>query len=277
MILEVRGGVATQPTEDAPFQHALGVAPQQSLGLPELDRFQGYIINGLAALGTPWTNMPNLGVQGPRSRGNPNWNAAADLTWLRGNHNFKFGFQMLRISRLQTNQFGELALQRGGHARTRSRRPTPATRIASALLGLPSQIRGFVPDQGYIDFHTSTLSGYVQDQWTLQAEPDPEPRACATTTSRAPTGTATPPSRAVRTSRTGEWLLALEQMPGVCTPAQAPPCLPAPLAQIPFNQFIRATGERDSILQADHGQLRAARGPGLAAQLRGPSCAPATR
>ena len=30
MILEVRGGVATQPTEDAPFQHELGVAPQQA-------------------------------------------------------------------------------------------------------------------------------------------------------------------------------------------------------------------------------------------------------
>ena len=49
-----------------------------------------------------------LGVQGPRPRGNPNWNAAADLTWLRGKHNFKFGFQMLQISRLQRNQFGQL-------------------------------------------------------------------------------------------------------------------------------------------------------------------------
>ena len=58
MILEVRGGVATQPTEDAPFQHPLGLDPQRGLGLPELERFQGYIVNGGSAAATPWTNMP---------------------------------------------------------------------------------------------------------------------------------------------------------------------------------------------------------------------------
>ena len=162
LVLEVRGGVATQPTEDAPFEHELGLGPQA--GLPELDRFYGYIVAGLNA---PWTNMPNLGVQGPRERQNPNWNAAADLTWLRGNHNFKFGFQMLQISRLQTNQFGQIDFSAEA---TRNPQNTSATGdpIASALLGLPSRIQGFVPDRGYIDFKTSTLSGYVQDQWSMR-------------------------------------------------------------------------------------------------------------
>src|SRR3970282_2150226 len=48
---------------------------------------------------------------------------------------------------------------------------------------------------------------------------------------------------------TGEWLLALEEMPPVCaTVNNAPPCLPSPLERIPFNQYIVPTAERNSIL-----------------------------
>jgi hypothetical protein len=242
MILEVRGGVATQPTEDAPFQHELGVAPQQSLSLPELDRFFGYIVAGLT---TPWTNMPNLGVQGDRRRENPNWNAAADLTWLRGKHNLKGGFQMLRISRLQTNRFGQVDFSAEA---TRNPQATSNTGdpLASALLGLPSRIQGNVPDLGYIDFHTSTLSGYMQDQWTVTAN------LTLTYGLRYDYVTRVIGNYGFQSGpdmKTGEWLIGLEEMPGVCTPGQPPPCLPTPLAQIPFNQFIRVTGERDSILK----------------------------
>ena len=70
MILEVRGGVATQPTEDAPLQHPAGLEPQRGLALPELDRFQGYIVTGLGDARRP-ENMPDLGVQGPRSAQQP--------------------------------------------------------------------------------------------------------------------------------------------------------------------------------------------------------------
>ena len=47
---------------------------------------------------------------------------------------------------------------------------------------------------------------------------------------------------------TGEWLIGLETTPPVCS-GQAPPCLPAPLPSIPFNQYIKTTGEVDSILK----------------------------
>src|SRR5688500_20239655 len=47
---------------------------------------------------------------------------------------------------------------------------------------------------------------------------------------------------------TGDWLLGLDATPPVCT-GQAPPCLPAPLPSIPFNQYIKVTGETDSILK----------------------------
>ena len=165
-----------------------GSAPQA--GLPQLDRFGGYIVAGLNA---PWTNLPNLGVQGPRERGNPNWNAAADMSWLRGKHNFKVGFQMLQISRLQTNQFGQINYSAEA-TRDPQNTATTGDPIASALLGLPSRIQGFVPTDGYIDFHTSTHVGLHPGPVVDAAEPDVhlrpalrlrDARASATTDSRA--------------------------------------------------------------------------------------------
>jgi len=239
IIMEVRGGVATQPAEDAPFEHELGVGPQQALGLPELDRFAGYIISQNMA---PW-NHPNLGVQGSRPRGNPNWNAAADLTWLRGRHNLKFGFQMLEIQRLQKNQFGQISFSQEA-TRDPQNPSTTGDALAAALLGIPSRIQGFVHEFGSIDFKTSTLSAYFQDQWTLRPDLtltyglryDYITRATGEGLQSGPD------------LDTGEWLVALPELPAVCA-GQAPPCLPSPLASIPHSQFIRATGEEFSILQ----------------------------
>jgi hypothetical protein len=249
MIFEARGGVATQPTEDAPLQHPSGLDPQRNLNLPQLDRFGGYIVSwqGLGANNTPYTNLPSIGVQGDRPRGNPNWNFATDLTWLKGRHNMKFGFQMLRISRLQRNQFGEIFFSPEA-TRDPQRTTTTGDPIASMLLGLPSQVRGFVPDQGYIDFHTSTLSGYVQDQWNLKPNLtitmglryDYVTRAIGHGDNLLQSGV---------DMNTGEWLLGVEEPLPVCTAGAAPPCLPTDLSRIPFNQYIRVTGERDNILK----------------------------
>jgi outer membrane receptor protein involved in Fe transport len=245
MILEVRGGVATQPTEDAPLEHPAGLAPQQGTALPSLDELQGYVISGLNT--SPWSLQANqLGVQGPRPRENPNWNVAADLTWLRGNHNFKAGFQMLRISRLQKNQFGEL-LYNSDPTRNGAGSASTGDVLASALLGLSNQIRGYVPDLGFIDFHTSTLSGYFQDQWSVN------PNLTITyglrydyiTRAYGESGT----FQSGPDFRSGEWLLALESQPPVCsTVANQPPCLPKPMEQIPFNEHIKVTGETNSVL-----------------------------
>ena len=240
VIMEVRGGYTNQVTQDAPLQHELGLGPQQNLGLPELSRYGGYIATDLA----PWS-LPNLGVQGERPRENPNWNVAADLTWLRGKHNFKTGFQMLQISRLQENQFGQL---RFSAEATRDPQNPSSTgdALAAALLGIPSRIQAFVPEFGSIDFKTSTLSGYFQDQWALR------PNLTLTyglrydyITRATGRGLQSGPDLS-----TGEWLIALPQLPQVCNPdgSTAPPCLPSPLEEIPFHQFIRATGEEFSIL-----------------------------
>ncbi len=238
LILEVRGGKATQPTEDAPFEHEAGGEILRQLGVPEIDRFAGYTIGGLS----PW-GVPTLGVQGPRPRGNPNWNAATDMTWLRGNHNFKVGFQYLEIARDQRNQFGQINF---GTEQTRNpQNPgTTGDGLASALLGIPARIQGFVHELGSIDFKTATWSTYFQDQWKLR------PHVTLTyglrydyITKATGEGLQSGPDL-----KTGEWLLALERMPDVCA-GQAPPCLPAPLEQIPFSNLIRVTGEPFSIIR----------------------------
>jgi hypothetical protein len=243
MILEVRGGVATQPTEDAPLEHPAGFGPEQGTALPSLDELQGYAISWSSP---PFWNLPQMGVQGPRPRGNPNWNVAADLTWLRGKHNFKAGFQMLQISRLQKNQFGELIFNADP---TRDAKATAATGdvLAAALLGLPGQIRGYVPDLGFIDFHTSTLSGYFQDQWAIK------PNLTLTYGLRYDYITRVYGESGTFQSgpdfRTGEWLLALPDTPPVCsTVANEPPCLPKSLDQIPYNPYIRVMGEYNTVL-----------------------------
>jgi hypothetical protein len=240
LILEVRGGKADQPTADAPLTHPAGVGPQA--GLPELDRFFAYFIAG-GDFNPTWS-LPDLGMQGPRPRNNPNWNIAADLTWLKGKHNIKLGFQRLQIDRLQRNQFGDLDFSAEA---TRNPQSTGNTgdALASALLGLPSRIQGNVFDFGFIDFHTETYSGYIQDQWSIK------PTLTLTygvrydyITRAAGAGLQSGPDM-----DTGEWLIALPQLPPVCsTVGNVPPCLPRPVDQIPFGQFIRATGEEFSIL-----------------------------
>lgn len=239
VILEVRGGVATQPTEDAPYEHELGNAPLRELGFPEIDRFEGYTV---LLSSNPWFN-DRLGVQGPRPRGNPNWNISSDLTWLRGNHNFKTGFQFVHISRLQKNQFGEINFNAEP---TRNPQKTSGTGddLASALLGLPSRIQGFVHEYGSIDFGTGTWSAYFEDEWKFR------PNLTLTyglrydyVTKATGKGLQSGPDMT-----TGNWLIALKEMPPVCS-GQAPPCLPSPLEDIPFHEFIKATGEPFSIIR----------------------------
>jgi hypothetical protein len=241
LILEVRGGKATQPTEDAPLEHPLGVAPQQQLGFPALDKYAGYVVT---LSDTPWSGQ--YGQQGPRPRGNPNWNVATDLSWLHGNHSFKTGFQFVHISRLQRNNFGEL-LFNSVPTKDPLNQSATGDSVAAALLGLPSQMRAYVPDLGFIDFGTGTASAYFQDEWRLR-------RNLALTfglrydyitkaTSGDPRSLQSGPDM-----NTGLWLLALETMPPVCDGVHYP-CLPKDISEIPNNSFIQLTGEASSILK----------------------------
>lgn len=239
VILEVRGGVATQPSEDAPLEHPLGNEPLKQLGFAQIDRFEGVVVQ---LSNNPWSNAV-IGVQGARPRGNPNWNIASDLTWLRGSHNFKTGFQFIHIRRDQRNQFEQINFDTQP-TRNPQQPSNTGDDLASALLGIPARIQGFVHEFGSIDFGIGTWATYFQDSWrvkpnltlTLGLRYDYVGRVKGKGLQSGPDLT------------TGQWLIALPQLPPVCS-GSAPPCLPRPLEQIPFNQFIKATGEEFSILK----------------------------
>jgi hypothetical protein len=55
VILEVRGGVATQPSEDAPMQHELGYQPMIDLGFKDIEKFEGLLFD--PTTGAPWTSF----------------------------------------------------------------------------------------------------------------------------------------------------------------------------------------------------------------------------
>ena len=142
---------------------------------------------------------------------------------------------MLRVARLQTNQFGQINY---APEATRDPQNTAATgdALASALLGLPSRIMGFVPTDGYIDFHTSTMSGYIQDQWSLR------PNMTFTYGLRYDYVTRVHGNYGFQSGpdmNTGEWLIGLESTPPVCS-GQAPPCLPTALSSITATHSSRS-------------------------------------
>ena len=115
----------------------------------------------------PGRACPSLASSGPRPRDNPNWNAAADMSWLRGKHNLKGGFQMLKSP--ASRRISSACCRSTRKTRViRSRRAIRAIRLRRRCSGCRAESSGFVHDVGFIDFNTSTLSGYVQDTWTIR-------------------------------------------------------------------------------------------------------------
>lgn len=238
MILSLRGGLATQPTEDAPLEHPLGLERLRSLGLSNVERFAGATVR---LSNNPWLN-DTLGVQGARPRGNPNWNVSGDLTAVLGTHTLKAGLQYHNIRRLQKNQLQSITFNQD--ATRDPQRSGTGDDLASGLLGIPSRVMGLVHETGYLDFGTGTVAGFIQDQWKAAAD------LTLTFGLRyeyvrkvSGYGLQSGPDMA-----TGEWLIGAEAVPPVCD-GRTTPCIPAPLESIPFHDFITITGERNSILR----------------------------
>ncbi|MFB3826622.1 MAG: carboxypeptidase regulatory-like domain-containing protein [Bryobacteraceae bacterium] len=162
LILDVRAGAMLKPFVFNQADAPAGSAPAAAAGFKNVDQYGGMFVS----LTTPYTGA-NIGNRGLSYRGNPVANADASLTWIKANHSIKAGGQYLYQNRLQNNLFQQFLFNdnltssdmRGGRT---------GNSLASALLGLPYQYTGELPQHAEIFFRVTVWSGYLQDEWKIR-------------------------------------------------------------------------------------------------------------
>jgi hypothetical protein len=162
LILDMRAGVLQKPYVFNQAQSSAGTGPTTQAGFANVDKFGGLVAN----LGSPWTGN-DIGNRGNSDRSNPDLSVTANLSWLKGNHNFKAGYQYIYVARDQINTF-----QQFGFSNTITDNPkstgSTGLSLASALLALPSSSSGELPTGGEVHFSLGTWSLYVQDEWKVK-------------------------------------------------------------------------------------------------------------
>ena len=225
LIMEARGGMNQRPFWPNSFS-TVGAGPALALGFPSTG-------GNTISLSSPWgsAGYPTMNSM----IGSPAWNVTGSLTWVHGQHNFKFGLQWLRQG--NDNLGSEANTYSFGNAQT-GNPEVPATTgasLASALLGLPSETN-ITPAN---DFKTrySTWSEYAQDEWKV--------RNNVTVTyglrfdMRRPIGSYAPQSFIGGAVPNGDYWIGLSQMPGLCSAIKTTPCLPAALTAIANGSHIK--------------------------------------
>jgi hypothetical protein len=162
LILDVRAGAMLKPfvfnQADAPN----GSAPAAAAGFKNVEQYSGLFIT----LGGPYLGA-NIGNRGLSYRGNPVANADAGITWIRGNHSIKAGGQYLYQNRLQNNLFQQF-LFNDNLTSSDMKGGKTGNSLASALLGIPYQYTGELPQYAEIKFRVTVWSGYLQDEWRVR-------------------------------------------------------------------------------------------------------------
>jgi hypothetical protein len=161
-ILSARAGAMLKPfvfnQADAPN----GSQPAAAAGFKNVDQYDGMFI----VLGGPYIGS-NIGNRGLSYRGNPVANADASVTWIKGNHSLKAGGQYLYQNRLQNNLFQQFNFNDNLTSSDMKGGKT-GNSLASALLGLPYQYTGELPQYAEIFFRVTVWSGYLQDEWKVR-------------------------------------------------------------------------------------------------------------
>src|SRR5439155_14739853 len=166
LILDVRAGYAGRPGVDSgqQNQHQAGLDPLKQAGFLDVDKYGGLLVT-LAN----WTNggNGNFGTRGAAPRENPNWSVTPNIVWLKGRHNFKLGAWFIDSRRIQMNTFQRYSF---GDGQTGLGNSTTGLSLASALLGLPSNVGGELPvsGSGPVKYKYGAWAGYLQDEWKVR-------------------------------------------------------------------------------------------------------------
>jgi hypothetical protein len=223
LLLENRIGRSQRPFSRFQTDSA-GIGPMVALGFNQPG---GTVFN----LSTPWGSG---GLQNANGIESPVTSFSHSLTWIRGGHQFKFGFQYIKQGN-NTNSppYGNYNFS---DATTGNGAPNTGYSLASALLGLPSQSNN--TGTVVLGNRVSTWAGYFQDGWKVRSNLtltyglrldhrrpfDPE----AGTVVSGP-------------NTDGTWWIGLDKLPPACSASPTPPCIPGggTLASIPNGDKIR--------------------------------------
>jgi hypothetical protein len=162
LVLGVRAGAMLKPFVFNQVDAPTGSQPAAAAGFKNVDQYGGMFV----VLSGPYIGS-NIGNRGLSYRGNPVANTDASLTWIKGNHSIKAGFQYLYQNRLQNNLFQQFNFNDNLTSSDMKGGKT-GNSLASALLGIPYQYTGELPKYAEIHFRVTVWSGYLQDEWKVK-------------------------------------------------------------------------------------------------------------
>ncbi len=210
LMLESRFGRAHRPFSR--FQTDIaGLGPMQKLGFSSS-------AGSLITLASPWGTG---GVQNANTIGSPVIDFSQGLSWVRGVHELKFGYQFVR----QGNDTASPPYGNYTFTNDTTGNPeqvgTTGNSLTSALLGLPAQTNntGSVSNSNRVN----TWSFYGQDSWKLRSN------LTVTYGLRFDRRGAFDPSSSTVVSgftANGDYWIGLNQLPPACSQAGKAPCIP---------------------------------------------------
>lgn len=182
-------------------------------------------------LSSPWSSG---GVNLGNTIASPVYDLSSNVTWIHREHNFKFGLQYIKQGNDSNSPpYGSFSFTNDTTGNPESVGNT-GNSLASAFLGLPSQVNNTTTIAN--GNRVSTWAGFGQDTWNI--------RNNITLTygfrvdHRRPFG---PNSNTVVSgpNSDGAYWIGLDQMPGTCGVKGPTPCIPGGLASVPNNDKIK--------------------------------------
>ncbi|GGA67255.1 hypothetical protein GCM10011507_18480 [Edaphobacter acidisoli] len=210
LLADVRYGLTRRPFARY-VQDSAGIGPMQGLGFNSVGGTE-------FSLGSPYGSG---GLQAANTINSPVQNWSPSLTWVVGNHTMKYGMQYVK----QGNDSNSPAYGGYTFANDQTGDPnqvgTTGNSLASALLGLPSQINNTTTVSN--SNRVSTYSFYFQDVWAITK------RLTMTYGLRFDHRREFSPSSSTVVSgltTDGLWWIGLDALPPACSQTNAAPCIP---------------------------------------------------
>ncbi|GAC1424058.1 MAG: hypothetical protein NVSMB62_20770 [Acidobacteriaceae bacterium] len=236
LVADIEGGILLKPYHFNQAQADAGIAPLKTSGFVNPEQFGGVA----ATLSGPWIGS-FIGNTGESIRKNPVWNVAANLSFVKGKHNLRVGYQLFHVQRVQVNLQQTYSFTNTPTANPLSQGTTGAS-LATALIGLPSSYNGQLPKLGEVDFQYAQWAAYVQDEWRIKSN--------FTLNLGLRYDIATQPSIIGNRLSNGldlnnqQWLIGAAAIPA-CGDVPVNPCIPGGIGSVPFNDHITFVNKKN--------------------------------